>query len=92
MPKDTPRCIKQKIRDLLKEDCPSVQTVYQYAFQGKTIYLFSPKQCGADLTSAVVDDNCSDICSLGGISGNMVCNGDTFYKTATNEKLIWENK
>ncbi|MBW8049156.1 MAG: hypothetical protein FVQ77_02220 [Cytophagales bacterium] len=91
VPNDTPTCIKKKIRKLLKEDCPSVKTVYQYSFQGQTVYSFSPQNCGADLTGEVVDDNCNTICWLGGISGNILCNGDTFYKATTNEKLIWQD-
>jgi len=91
VPSDTPVCIKKKIRKLLNEDCPSVKTVYQYNFQGQTVYAFNPKDCGADLSSEIVDNNCNNICWLGGISGNMVCNGDTFFKAATNERLIWQD-
>lgn len=90
LPEGTPKCIKQKIRKLKGEDCPSVQTVYRYDFQGQTVYLFNPKNCGNDLTSEVVNNDCENICFLGGVSGNSNCNGDDFYTEAKNEKLIWE--
>ena len=91
LPDGTPKCVKKKIKKLRKDDCPSVETVYQYSFQGQTVYVFNPKNCGADLTSEVINDNCETVCWLGGNTGSTTCNGVDFYKEASGEKLLWEN-
>lgn len=86
---DLPECLKEKISQLEKEDCPSVGEVFQYQFQGQTVYVIHPKNCGADLTSDVVDKNCKTICHLGGIAGNANCEGMNFLDHATDEKQIY---
>ncbi|HRP90228.1 MAG TPA: hypothetical protein PKX92_09320 [Edaphocola sp.] len=89
-PTGTPKFVEQKIKSLLKQKCPSVETVYQYSFQGRKVYVFHPKPCGNDFTSLVIDSDGNEICFLGGLSGNMECNGLAFYQFATDEKLIWK--
>jgi len=86
---DLPPCLSEIIAQLEKEDCPSVGQVFQYQFQGKTVYVIHPKNCGADLTSGVVDKNCNPICQLGGIAGNANCEGVNFMEHATDEKLVY---
>lgn len=87
-----PPCIHAKIQTLLLENCPSVKSVHQYRFKGNTVYLFSPKDCGADTTSDVYDASCNIICSLGGFSGDMLCYNTDFYQSATNKKWVWGEK
>ncbi len=91
--KDTPECIKQKISEYKNSSaaCETGKSVYRYSFQGKDVYVFNPGDCGADMMSAVFGSDCNSICGLGGIAGNMMCNGENFYKNATDETLIWEN-
>ena len=60
----TPKCMTDKIKELKKQDCPSVETVYQYDFQGQTVYVFNPKNCGNDLASEVTDKDCNNLCWL----------------------------
>ena len=86
---DIPQCLKDKITLLEKDDCPSVGTVFQYTFQGRAVYVINPKNCGADLTSAIVDKDCNTICQLGGIIGNVMCEGVSFMDNATDEKQVY---
>ena len=88
--KDTPKCIENLINDFDKEQtCENGVNVEKYTFQGKTVYVFYPGTCGADMTSAVIDFECNNIGFLGGISGNTEINGEDFAN-ATFESIIWE--
>lgn len=89
LPEGVPSCVEDKIRRLQRESCPSVGAVYQYEFQGETVYVFNPKLCGSDLLSEVTNEACETVCILGGVAGVSVCNGDSFYTIAKNERLIW---
>ena len=65
----TPRCIENLIKDFEKEQsCDKGVNVKKITFQGKTVYVFDPGTCGADITSEVIDVNCNSIGFLGGIS------------------------
>lgn len=75
---DDPVCLKGKIRDFDRtEDCASA-SVDAYSFQGQTVYVFSPGNCGADMQSEVLDGDCKVLGALGGIMGNMEINGESF--------------
>ena len=91
LPEGVPSCVEDKIRKLRRENCPSVQTVYQYEFQGETVYVFNPKPCGSDLFIEVTNQACGTVCNLGGIAGISDCNGDSFYTVATDERIIWQD-
>jgi len=90
---DTPDCIRQKINEYKHSttSCESGKSVYRYHFQGTVVYVFNPGDCGADMMSTVYDQECNVLCGLGGITGNIMCNGEDFGKNATHETLIWEN-
>lgn len=84
-----PDCVKDKIDQLEKEDCPSVSRVLEYQFNGEKVYVIHPENCGADLTSEIVDQDCNTICYLGGIAGNLTCEGVNFEDHATDERQIY---
>lgn len=86
---DIPECLRLKIEHLEKEDCPSVGRVLQYRFQGKTVFVIEPKNCGADFTSEIIDEDCNTLCYLGGIIGNVECEGQIFLDHATKEKQVY---
>ena len=91
LPEGTPYCIEKRIRKFNRnEACDAGASVVRYDFQGRTIYIFNPGICGADLSSAVVDRECNNVCSLGGLAGNVICDGDTISE-AINEEVIWSN-
>ena len=90
---EVPGCMEKKINDYKSRNhpCSSGKSVYRYKLQGEYVYVFNPGNCGADMMSDVLDEACNSICGLGGIAGNIICNGDDFGKTATEETLIWQN-
>jgi len=86
----TPPCIENKIVSFNKTSICSNARVTEYIFQGKTVYVFSPgNTCGADLTSEVVDSECTSLGYLGGISGNTKINGEDF-SFATFVNIVWK--
>jgi hypothetical protein len=89
--KDRNRCVDSKIDDFKKTaPCSSGAKVDEYKFQGNTAYVFEPGNCGADMTSEVLNDKCETIGFLGGISGNTKINGEDF-SNAKFQKTLWSN-
>ena len=88
-----PKCIEKKIKEFRKSwtTCDSGAKVNRYEFQGMEVYVFGPGTCGADMSATVYDKQCNSLCSLGGFTGNIMCNGVVFADYATNKILIWEN-
>ncbi len=86
---DTPKCIGNLIKDFDKEQsCDNGVNVKKYTFQGETVYVFDPGNCGADMTSEVIDSDCNSLGFLGGISGNIEINGEEF-SNAIFVSLTW---
>jgi len=85
----TPACIRHKIISFEKDALCSDPSVDEYEFQSKTVYVFSPGSCGADLGASVYDSNCNNLGGLGGLRGNTQIEGQDF-STATFIKTIWE--
>jgi len=90
---DSPNCLEKKIVEFKnnKSLCESGKSIYRYSFQDHYVYVFNPGNCGADMMSDVYDEACNRICGLGGIAGNLMCNGENFWDQASDETLIWEN-
>ena len=86
-------CMTAKISafKLSPEACTDGASIYTYQFQGNLVYIFNPGSCTADFFSNVYDKDCNLVCSLGGIAGNITCNGEKFSDAATEETLIWKN-
>lgn len=90
--KDSPDCIKDKVREFAKHKiCESGSSVSQYLFKDGNVYLFGEGNCGADLGSSVYDESCEYLGFLGGIAGNMVIQGVRFDQEAVFVKKIWED-
>ena len=75
---EIPICIETKINEFSLEACDNGANVKEYLFQNKTVYVFDPGTCGADMTSEVVDAECTTLGFLGGFLGNIVINGEVF--------------
>jgi hypothetical protein len=75
---EIPFCIETKINEFSLETCDNGANVKEYLFQNKTVYVFDPGTCGADLTSEVIDAECTTLGFLGGFAGNIVINGEIF--------------
>jgi hypothetical protein len=87
--KGTPKCIENKIKDFDKTSCDNGANVKEYTFQNKTVYVFDPGTCGADMTSEVIDSDCNSMGFFGGIAGNTIINGQDF-SNASYVKTTWE--
>jgi hypothetical protein len=85
----TTPCITDKIEAFQTECCDQGANVKKYQFQGATAYVFDPGICGADMTAAVIGEDCSALGYLGGIAGNNVINGSSF-DTAQLQATIWQ--
>jgi len=84
----TPSCVVNKINDFKKDACKDAN-VKEYKFQGKTVYVFDPGTCGADMTSEVIDSDCTTQGYLGGFASNTIINGCDF-STANCRKTVWK--
>ena len=69
---------------------PEFCNVKKYKFQGKTVYVFDQGTCGADFTSAVIDENCNILGYLGGFIGNTKIKNEEFSH-AIMLKKVWNN-
>lgn len=84
----TPRCVKSKIHSFEDNACDTGADVKEYTYQNKTVYVFNPGNCGADMASEVIDSDCNSLGFLGGISGNNTINGQSF-ESAVYVKTVW---
>lgn len=84
----TPRCIQEKIREFRKDSTCDDSHVDEYQFQGGVVYVFDDSSCWMDGARSVYSDNCDKIGSLGGISGNIEINGESF-EHAVYSREIW---
>lgn len=84
-----PECIENKIKKIDEENV--FQSIKQYTFQGKFVYLLTPTLCwiGVDATSEVIDENCRTLGNLGGMAGLKEINGEDFSH-AIYIRTIWE--
>ncbi|MBI4647138.1 MAG: hypothetical protein HY738_11245 [Bacteroidia bacterium] len=85
-PKDTPKCIKQKIRQISrKNDCFS--KVHEYEWKGQKIYSFDYGCCEflIAIPPSLYDNQCNNVCT-----GWSEC--DSILNELTNEKIIWQKK
>lgn len=92
VPAGTPSCIKNKIRKIENEGVRNPPaTVWQYKYNGKTVYYIPPYCC--DATSELYDDKCNLLCRPdGGFSGGGDGKCPDFFANRTDEKLIWKDK
>jgi len=87
-----PGCINNKIAEGKKGSwgCEKGNSIKQYTFQNKTVYVLEPGNCGNDMAIYVLDANCKDLGFLGGIMGNTKINGEEF-SNAVYVKTVWSN-
>ncbi len=83
-------CLKDKIAAFQKQNKCNSAHVDEMSFQEKTVYVFDPGNCGADMTKDVVDNNCNSLGMLGGITGNTKINGEDF-SGAKFVQTVWSN-
>jgi len=84
-----PNCIQDKINTFENDNWANGEII-RYTFQGDDVYYLSDGSLIVDGLFEVVDKDCNTICSLGGLAGLRVCNGEDFYDLAVEEEVIWE--
>ena len=86
-----PFCISAKIEALKNQPKGNpAYSVYQYRYNGHTVYYFPPQCC--DQFSDLYDENCNLICHPdGGLIGTGDGNCRDFLTTRTNDVLIWKD-
>ena len=83
-------CLKDKIETFSKEQtCQNDVNIKAYTFQGDTVLVFNPGNCGADMASEVLNFNCERLGLLGGITGNTIISDEDF-SNAVLQETIWE--
>ena len=90
---DTPRCICKEINN--SGNNWETGSVDEYLFQNRKVYTFSPDgNIIADGSIAIKDENCNQICSVGGFGGPAVnlCTGENFFQAAVLIRNIWTKK
>jgi len=89
--KDTPDCVVDIIKGLKKESVRNPPaSVARYTYNSKTVYYIPPFCC--DAFSQLIDENCNTICSPdGGLTGGGDGKCGDFFKTRSDEKLIWQD-
>ena len=71
-------CLDGTIRIFDQQATCTDPDVKEYLFQNKTVYVFNPGNCGADMHAEVIDINCKTLGYLGGITGNTKINREEF--------------
>ena len=90
---NTPGCIRKEISSHDKNW--EVGSIDEYLFQNRTVYAFSPDgSIIADGSTAIKDNNCNTICTVGGFGGPNInlCNGENFFQSAILKRNIWKKK
>ncbi|MEI2737710.1 MAG: hypothetical protein V9F01_02880 [Chitinophagaceae bacterium] len=90
---DTPGCIRREINSHGKNW--ETGSVDEYFFQNRLVYAFAPDgNIIADGSTVIKDENCNQLCTVGGFGGPQVnqCNGENFFQTAVFKRNIWKKK
>ena len=88
---NTPGCIRRVINMQGKDW--TTGNVDEYFFQNKLVYAFAPDvRIIADGSTEIKDENCNQICTVGGFGGPQInqCNGENFFQTAVFKRTIWK--
>ena len=76
---------------LVRIDC-SGSSIKKYEFMGETLYAFADGICISDGSTSVLDEDCNEVCFLGGIAGFSECYGKDFFAEAKLKETLWEVK
>jgi hypothetical protein len=85
-----PTCITNNIEANKDKTDWGIRSIDEYQYQGMVVYVYNPDANYADAQVAVIKTDCTSLCSLGGFTGNKMCNGDKFYDKAVYVKTVWQ--
>ncbi|MBK7818725.1 MAG: hypothetical protein IPJ60_15160 [Sphingobacteriaceae bacterium] len=83
-------CFDSKKEEFKKTCCSNSANIEEYTFQGKTVYVYEPGNCGADMTSEVRMKNVKPwdtLVALPGITRSTV----KIFANAKFVKTVWSN-
>jgi len=84
-------CMKQKVANYKSSPrCGDNDRVIRYSSQIGYVYFFSYEDCCCDYSSPILDENCEEICFLGGIAGLKDCFTDSLKLNLTNPMVVWQ--
>lgn len=88
---DAPPCIRALIIEMQKEEVRNPPaSVWQYEYNGQTVYYIPPYCC--DMYGTLYNSNCEIICHPdGGFTGKGDGRCTDFSSKRKNEKLIWKD-
>ena len=86
-PPEVPECIDELASTLNSDFCDGAD-LNSFDFNGRTVYCFFYGNC-TDAKAVIYEDDCTEICTLFGLSGNTSCEGLDWQSNATNRVLIY---
>jgi hypothetical protein len=86
-PPEVPECIDELASTLNSDFCDGAD-LNRFDFNGRTVYCFFYGNC-TDAKAVIYEDDCTEICTLFGLSGNTSCEGLDWQSNATNRVLIY---
>ena len=72
---ELPVCMDPIFEEYKTVACKNSGDLTTWEFNGELVYCFLIGTCVADGGADIYDANCNFLCTLGGLSGNMVCQG-----------------
>lgn len=77
------------IKDAQLHPCDGY-SVLEYRLNNRRVFVFTSPYCVQDGAAQVVDETSSNICLLGGIAGDVTCDGIKFDSAAKFVRTIWQ--
>jgi hypothetical protein len=65
-------------------------SVLEYRLNNRSVFVFTSPYCVQDGAAQVVDETSSNICLLGGLAGDVTCEGIKFDSAAKFVRTIWQ--
>jgi hypothetical protein len=77
------------IKDAQLHPCDGY-SVLEYRLNNRSVFVFTSPYCVQDGAAQVVDETSSNICLLGGLAGDVTCEGIKFDSAAKYVRTIWQ--
>jgi hypothetical protein len=65
-------------------------SILEYTLNNRSVFVFTSPYCIQDGTAQVFDANNSSVCLLGGLAGDVICDGIKFDSAAKYVRTIWQ--
>jgi len=84
-----PLCIDQEIPVFAQNACRGSGDLTIWSFDGEDVFCFNEGTCYQDAMAYIYDADCNLVCTLGGPSGNTLCNGLDWDQNALYLELVY---